>query len=130
MPEPEVRGLAESIRKRFERVSCAEAFDRGELPPRRVARAHEIRVVGVREPVRPPASLRHDRAFLEREHGLGCSHEREQRLDRLPALRVGHRVRLAIGERELDPLRMRETDEQRHGFERGRAELDVRGAAE
>ena len=49
--------------------------------------------------------LRHDRALLEREHGLGGAHEREQRLDRLPALRVRDGVSLALGDRELDALR-------------------------
>ena len=87
-------------------------------------------MVGVREAVRSRARLCHDRTLLEREHGLGRSHEREQRLDRLPALRVGDGVRLAIGERELRALRMGQTTEQRRGLERGGAQLDVRRASE
>ena len=130
MAEPELGSLAESVREAVEVVAGTESLDRFELAPRRAARAHEVRVVCVREPVRPRARLRHDRTLLEREHGLGCSHEREQRLDRLPALRIGDRMRLAIGERELRALRMGQTSEQRRGLERSRAQLDVRRAAE
>jgi hypothetical protein len=45
-------------------------------------------VIRVRQPVRPRARLRDDGALLESEDRLGRAREREQRLDRIPALRV------------------------------------------
>ena len=87
-------------------------------------------MVGVRETVRPCARLGDDGALLEREDGLGRTHEREERLDRLPALRVGDCVRIALGDRELDTFGARETREERRRLRRRRPQLDVRRAAE
>ena len=87
-------------------------------------------MIRVREPVRPRARLGDDGALLECQHGLRRAHEREQRLDRLPALRVRERVRRALGDRELDALGSRKPGEERRRVERGRPQLEVRRAAE
>ena len=96
----------------------------------RVESANEVRVIGVGEPVGALAGLGHDRTLLEHEHCLGSSHEREQRLDRLPALRVGDCVTLPRGDRELDAFVVGEIGEQRSGLARSGAQLEMRRAAE
>ncbi len=53
------------------------------------ARADEIRVVGVRQPVRPRARGRHDRALFEEQNRAARACKRECVGDRLDALRVG-----------------------------------------
>jgi hypothetical protein len=87
-------------------------------------------VIGVREPIRARPRPRDDRPLLEGEHRLGRTHEREKRLDRLPALRVRHGMRLALGDRELHTLVVREPGQQRRGLREGSAKLDVRRAAQ
>ncbi len=126
MTEPELRGFAQSIRQGVE----IEPGYRLELSPRRSTRPHEVRVIRVRESVRPSADLRDYGALLEREHRLGGAHEGEQGLDRLPALRVYGRVGRALDGRELDALGMRKPDEECRRLLRGCPELDVRRAPE
>ncbi len=87
-------------------------------------------MIGVREPVGARARLGDDRALLEREHGLGGAHDREQRLDRLPALRVRERVCRAVRDRELDAFCMRKAHQQRGRVQRRGAKLEVRRAPE
>src|SRR5688572_7465438 len=62
--EPELGSLAESVREPVEILPGAKSHDRFQLAPCRAACAHEVRVVRVREAVRPRARLRHDRTLL------------------------------------------------------------------
>ena len=87
-------------------------------------------MVGVREAVGLRSRLGDDRPLLERENRLRRSHEREERLDRLPALRVRDGVACALGRRELDTLGVREAREQRRRLLRRGAQLDVRRVPE
>ena len=66
---------------------------RVELPLRRVRRTDEVRVVGIREPVRLGAHLCDHAPLLEREDGVDDSGGEEVPLDLLPPLCVGARVR-------------------------------------
>ncbi len=54
----------------------------------RVGRADEIRMIGIREPIRLRAHLGDDAPFLEPENGVDDSGRQEVALDLLPPLRV------------------------------------------
>lgn len=130
VPEPELRCLAERIGEAVEIIAGAEPLDGGELTLCRTGRAYEVRVIRIRPSVRTAAYLGYDRSLLEREHGLRCAHEREERLDRLPALRVCDGMSLAVGQRERRALGSGKPSQQRRGLQRGHAQLDVWGATE
>jgi hypothetical protein len=51
-------------------------------------RAHEVGVIGVREPVRARLCVPHDNALLEGEHRVAGARGGERVADRLGALRV------------------------------------------
>ena len=90
VPEPQLGDLGERRRQRVE----LERPDRLELLVRRARRAHEVRLVGVREPVGVArASRRRTACSSSRERRVPRAGEREQVGDRLVALRVGDRVR-------------------------------------
>ncbi len=91
VPEPEVGGVLERRGERVEAPLVAQRRDRLELRAGREALADEVRVVGVREPVRLGPEPRDERPLLECEHGLGRAGRRQVRLDRVPALRVRRR---------------------------------------
>ena len=96
MAQPQLRGRLERRRESLER-SVGEQRVRGlQLRAGGAALADEVRVVGVREPVRLGPQPGDERALLERQHGLGRARHREVRLDRIPALRVRGGVGLAV----------------------------------
>ena len=125
MTKPKLGGFPEPVRQLLEPTVGTKPLDGDELSLRGAARAHEIRVVGVREPVRARARLGDDRALLERQDRLGGAHECEQRLDPLPALHVGERVGRAFGSRELDAFGACEAREERGRLARRRPQLEV-----
>ena len=75
-----------------------------ELVTSGAARPHEVGMVGVGEAIRTRARLRYDSALLECEDRLRRAHDREQGLDRLPALRIGDGMCRALGDGKLDPI--------------------------
>src|SRR5687767_11662511 len=85
----ELGGLAQVRREIVEVAPRREPADGRELVPRRAARADEVRVVGVREPVRPSASGSDDPGLLQREGRVVRADEAEQLGDRIAAPRVG-----------------------------------------
>jgi hypothetical protein len=101
MAEPEVGSLAERRRKPFEPALGAKALDSLELEFGGAARSHEIRVIRVRQPVRLSTCRSDNRTLLERKDGFGSADDGEQRLDRVPALRVGRGMRLALDDAKL-----------------------------
>ena len=105
-PALAARELAESI-------VGPKLLDGLELITGRAARPHEVGMVGVGKTVRARARLCHDGALLEREDGLRRAHDREQRLDRLPALRIGDGMCRALGNTELDPFHPRYLTQER-----------------
>ena len=59
-------------------------------------------MIGVREPVRLRAGIGEHRSLFQRQDrvdGTGCA---EERLDRIPALRVRERVPWSLGNGEVD----------------------------
>ena len=126
MPEAELRRLAQRVGERVQ----VEPGERLELPPRRPARADEVRVVGVREAVRPSPRLGDDGALLQREHRLLRTHHGQQRLDRLPALRICERVAATLGDLELDPLGTRQPPEEGSRLSGCGSELEMGLAAQ
>ena len=105
------RELAQVVRQRLD----VEPAHRLELRMRGAARPHEVRVVGVREPVRVGARRRHDGALLEHEHDLGRARGDEGVRDRLRPLRVGDRV-----PRALEHVQLRARPRGDRGEERAR----------
>ena len=81
--------LAERLGERFQHARRPEQPRCVELSLSRVGRADEIRMIGVREPIRLGAHLGDDAPFLEPEHGVDDSGRQEVALDLLPPLRVG-----------------------------------------
>ena len=80
------------LEQRLERAGGAQPARRIELPLGRAGRAHEVRVVGIREPVRLGAHLRDHAPLLEREHRVDDAGREQVALDLLPSLRIGARV--------------------------------------
>ena len=98
------RRLAQALRQRIERTRGAQPARRLELPLRGPRRAHEICVVGIREPVRLGPHLRDDAPLLQREHRVDDTCREEVALDLLPSLRIRPRVRGALLDLEPDLL--------------------------
>ena len=89
MAQAQLRRLADGLGSRSS-APLERSRERGvELPPRGTALADEVRVVGVREPVRLGPELGHERLLLEAEHRLRRAGGGEERLDRLAPLGVG-----------------------------------------
>ena len=78
----------QTVRQSLERARCSERSDRLQLPLRRPARAHEIRVVRVCESVRLRARGGDDRPLLEREHRVSRAGGGKDQLDPVQTLRV------------------------------------------
>ena len=108
--------------------SRAQPLDRGELTARRAARPDEVRVVGVREPVRARSRVSATTARSSSASTVSAAPiEREQRLDRLPALRVGDGMARALDDRRARcPRRARGG---RAAQPTGRGRCGARGAA-
>src|SRR5262249_10292760 len=101
-PQPEGRGFAERVGGPLEPAFGTQSTGGLELELRGAARADEVRVIGVREAVRARARIRDDRALLEGEDRLRGADEREERLDRIPALRVRRCVVRPFDDAERD----------------------------
>ena len=107
--------------------TCSDERSNGlELELRSLARADEVCVVGVGAAVRMAARRGHDRAFLECENGLCGAGEREDRLDRVPALGVRHGMRGSLDHAEARARIRGEIAEQRRRLEAGCPQLEVR----
>ncbi len=113
--QPKLGCLAQPLRKRVELVIRTEPRHRRKLPLGRAVRTDEVGVIRVREPICARSRLCDDGALLERQHGLGSAHHREQRLDGIPALRVRDGVCPALCRGQLDSFRPRQAGEQRGG---------------
>ena len=101
------RHPASGLEQRLERAGGAQSARRVELPLGRVGRADEVRVVGVREPVRLGAHLRDHAPLLEREDGVDDTGSEEVALDLLPSLRVRARVGVPLADLQREPPRPR-----------------------
>ncbi len=97
-----------------------------ELELRSLARADEVCVVGVGAAVRMAARRGYDRTLLEGENGLCGAGEREDRLDRVPALGVRHGMRGPLDHAEARARSRGEIAEQRRRLEAGCPQLEVR----
>ena len=95
---------------------------------RGAARADEVRVVRVREPVRVGADRRQHRALLEHEHDVGRAGGDEQRRRSLGALRIGNCVAPTVEDAEHRPRRAATLGEEPAPSRLARADLEVRVA--
>lgn len=112
MCEPELRQLLEPLREPCQGAAPLEAAKRPQLGPGRAARAHEIGVICVREPVRTRLRRADDGALREREDRAGGTRRGEQLGDRSGPLGVGERVIGALLDGEVDPFGMREAGQE------------------
>ena len=92
MAQAKKSDLAEVVRERVD-IDVPERF---ELTVRGSARADEVRVVGVRQPVCVGARRREHGLFFEYEHDVDGAGRDKRVGDRLRPLRVHGRVRLAF----------------------------------
>jgi hypothetical protein len=106
MRKPQFGELLERRRQSRQRTSPLQAAQRPKLSAGGPARADEVRVVGVREPVRTRLRRPDDAALREREDGAGRARGRQQLSDRLRALGVRGRVVAPFLNRHLDALRL------------------------
>lgn len=101
MSFPQFRDLLQSRRQLLQIPGAAEALDRTELFVRGAARAHEVCVIGIGEPVRTRARRRHHGTLLEEQDCSPSAGEREHACDRLDAFRIRESVTTALGDAEL-----------------------------
>ena len=126
--ETELGGTLQRRGQVLERPAVEQRARGLELRARRTALPDEICVIGVREPVRVGAQPCDEGAFLEREHGLRCPRDREERLDRVPALRVGSRVRVAVDHAHANAGGRRDAADERRACVQRRPHLEMRRA--
>ena len=123
--------LAQLRRELVEPALALEPPDRPELRLGGAARAHDVRVVGVGEPVRPGARRRDDGLLAEAQRRLLRAEEREELGDRLDALRVRDRVPAPLVDRRAGspPPRASSARNARRARRRPPAARDGRSAA-
>ena len=92
MPQPKVCCLAQPRRQCIEPTFGGESPHGLSLPVCGARGAHEIRVIGVGEAVRPPACRADNGSFLEDEDSIVRTGRCEHIGDRLRAFRVGDGV--------------------------------------
>ena len=85
----ELGDLLQSSREFGQLAASAKSLYRSELVVCGTARPDEVRVVGVRQAIRPLARSRHDRALFEEQDGAARTGKRECVGDRFDSLRVG-----------------------------------------
>ena len=110
------------VGKRVE-VETAERFQLGVRGP---ARAHEIGVVGVREPVGVGARRRKHGLLLEREHEVYGPGRHQDVGDRLGSLGVGGRVRAPLLDVQLAAEARCDPGEEMRPVGLGSADLELR----
>ena len=108
MTQTEERDLAQIVRERVD----IETVERLELRMRSPARAHEIRVVGVREAVGVGARRREHGLLLEREDEVDGAGRDQDIGDRLGSLGIGGRVRAPLLDVKLAAEACRELGEE------------------
>src|SRR5215203_1859287 len=102
-----------------------EPADRAKLRVRSAARADDVRVVGVGEPVRPGAGRGNDGALLQAEGGLVGSEKGEKLWDRDRGLGVGDGMTASVVDREPESLGLRERGEELGSFDIRAAKLEM-----
>ena len=112
IPLSKLGHLTKLIRQPAQPTVRLELADRRDLPVRSPARPDEIRVVGVRHPVRPRARLGDDRVLVEGKRGVAGSGEREGVGNCLGTPRVGGCIAAAVVDAKLDVVLRGDRDEQ------------------
>src|SRR5262249_38367665 len=122
--DPEVGDLAELVGE----LCALEPADRLELLVGGARRADEVRLVGVREPVRVRPGGGEDGVLVEAERRLAGSGEGEDVGDRPAALRVRARVRAPLAPAKPDAPERRHVGHEPRPVAPARAHLEVRSA--
>ena len=112
MAKSQARDLVQALGQPRQRAGALQGAHGLELAPGGAARADEVCVVGVRQPVRVGPRRGDHGALLEREHRVGGAGGSEQRLDRLHPLRVRDRMPRAV--EHADPDSVGRRDERRN----------------
>ena len=125
MLHPQRRDLLELAGQRRERSALLELVDGAQLLLRGPARAHEVRVVGVREPVRGCAGRADHRVLVDGEGGVTRSGQGEHVGDRLRSLRERNRVRAPLSRAEDDVFLCSDANEELGPVGLGEADLEL-----
>ena len=117
--------LLQRRRQLAERAGAPKPLNRAQLLVRSPTRAHEVRVVGIRKPIRTGASRSQDSALLEDEHAASCSGKGEHSFDRIHAFRVRDGVTAAVGDTKVDTFLCRQTRDEVCALRLGAAKLEM-----
>src|SRR5689334_3392031 len=104
MAKPELRSLAQARRELVQAMLALEPSQRLQLRVSSSARADEIRLVSVREPVCIGLDLTYDRPLVELERSVARAREGERLRNPLEPLCVCDRVIPALEHAECDVL--------------------------
>src|SRR5256886_6669612 len=102
MSKTQLRGLSQPRRELVQTVLAPEPAQRLQLRVGSATPADEIRMVRVREPVRPGLRLPHHRPLVEPERGVARARERERLCDPIESFRIGDRVIPSFEHLEVD----------------------------
>ena len=126
MAQPQLGGVLEGGSQPLQLAGVAKRSRRLELQQSRATLPDEVRMIRVGKPVGIGPKPGDQRALLEGEHGVRGARDREVGLDRLPALRVGGRVAVAVEHAHADSRGGGDAPHERGaGVERG-PNLEVR----
>ena len=128
MPQTELGGLAQARRERVQPTVVRQLSHRLGLFVGRPRRAHEIRVIGVREPIGTGPCGSDDRAFLENQDRVVCTRRREHIRNRLCTLRVRDGMPSTIEHPERQSFSSSDVRQERRALKSRRTDLEVRRA--
>jgi hypothetical protein len=128
MPEPQVGRLAQPRWQCLETTFSCKSPHGLRLPMCGARGAHEVRVVGIGEAIRPPAGRADNGSFLEDEDGIVRTGRCKHIGDRLRTFRVGDRVPATIERSQLQVLASCEVGKEARALQAGGTDLEVRSA--
>jgi hypothetical protein len=125
---PELGDLPKSRRELRQLAGPAQSFYRSQLLVCGTARPDQVRVVGVRQAIRPRARRRHHGPLFEEQDGAVRAGKRERVGNRLDSLRVCDSVPFTVEDAESHPFLTGDTREEVGAVDPSAANLEMRRA--